>query len=131
MVCPKYGPERAGEMWLFFGCRNKTQDYILGDDLEALSEKGVLTHLRPAFSRDGPKKVYIQDRIKKESVGVYNALVTQNGYLYMCGQAGDREADVLNAVKSTFVTGGGLSEEDAQKEMDKLMDEGRYCPELY
>ena len=46
---------------------NKAKDYILGDDLEALEAKGVLTHLRPAFSRDFAKKVYIQDRIKEEA----------------------------------------------------------------
>jgi len=126
-----HGPERAGEMWLFFGCRNRTKDYILGEELEELGEKNVLTHLRPAFSRDGPNKVYIQDRIKEEAVGVYNALVTKKGYLYLCGQAGDREQDVLNAVKSAFVAGGNLSEEQATEELDSLIDEGRYCPELY
>lgn len=125
-----FGPERAGQMWLFFGCRNKDKDYILGDDLEALSEKGVLTHLRPAFSRDGPKKVYIQDRIKEEFVGVHDALVNKKGYLYMCGQAGDREKDVLDSVTKAFEL-AGMSAEDAYKEMQDLIEEGRYCPELY
>jgi len=117
-------------MWLFFGCRNRTKDYILGDDLEALGEKNILTHLRPAFSRDGPKKVYIQDRIKEECVGVHNALVTKKGYLYLCGQAGDREKDVLDSVTKAFEL-AGMSPEAAQKEMDELIEEGRYCPELY
>jgi len=125
-----YGPERAGEMWLFFGCRNRTKDYILGDDLEALGEKNILTHLRPAFSRDGPNKVYIQDRIKEECVGVHNALVTKKGYLYLCGQAGDREKDVLDSVTKAFEL-AGMSPEAAQKEMDELIEDGRYCPELY
>jgi sulfite reductase (NADPH) flavoprotein alpha-component len=127
----KNGPERAGEMWLFFGCRNRGADYILGEELDELSERGVLTHHRPAFSRDGPNKVYIQDKIKEEAVGVYSALVEKRGYLYLCGQAGDREKDVLNAVAKAFEIGGGLSEEDAKKELDQLVDEGRYCPELY
>merc|ERR1740123_1803026 len=126
-----FGPERAGEMWLFFGCRNKGADYILGDELEELGEKGVLTHLRPAFSRDGPKKVYIQDRIKEEAKGVYSALVEKQGYLYLCGQAGDREKDVLDTVAKAFEIGGNLSEADANKELEKLIDEHRYCPELY
>lgn len=127
----KHGPERAGQMWLFFGCRNREKDYILGNDLEDLAERGVLTHLRPAFSRDGPKKVYIQDRIIEEAKGVYDALVTKQGYLYLCGQAGDREQDLLNSVKQAFADGGGLSDEDAQKALDDLIEEGRYCPELY
>jgi len=126
-----HGPERAGEMWLFFGCRNRKKDYILGDELEELSEKGVLTHLRPAFSRDGPNKVYIQDKIKSEAEGVYSALVEKKGYLYLCGQAGDREKDVLDSVAKAFELGGGLSPEAARKELDGLIEEGRYCPELY
>ena len=65
--------------------------------------------MRPAFSRDGPNKVYIQDRIKEEAVGVYSALVEKKGYLYLCGQAGDREKDVLKAVAEAFEKGGGLS----------------------
>lgn len=127
----KHGPARAGEMWLFFGCRNKGSDYILGDELEELEEKGILTHLRPAFSRDGPKKVYIQDRIKEEAVGLYSALVEKRGYLYLCGQAGDREKDVLNSVAKAFELGGGLTPEQSQHELEQLIDEGRYCPELY
>jgi len=127
----KHGPERAGEMWLFFGCRNKSSDYILGDELEELEAKGVLTHLRPAFSRDGPKKVYIQDRIKAEAEGVYSALVEKKGYLYLCGQAGDREKDVLDSVAKAFELGGSLSSEAARKHLDDLIEEGRYCPELY
>jgi len=127
----KHGPERSGEMWLFFGCRNKAKDYILGDELEALARSGVLTHLRPAFSRDTAKKVYIMDRIKEESHGVYSALVEKRGYLYLCGQAGDREKDVLNAVAKAFEVGGRLSQEKARKELDELIASGRYCPELY
>jgi len=127
----KYGPERAGEMWLFFGCRNKGSDYILGDELEELEKNGILTHLRPAFSRDGPKKVYIQDRIKSEAEGVYNALVTKKGYLYLCGQAGDREKDVLDSIAKAFEIGGSLSAEVARKHLDDVVEEGRYCPELY
>jgi len=126
----KFGKERCGEMWLFFGCRNREKDYILGDELEALAEKDVLTHLRPAFSRDGPKKVYIQDRIKEEAVGVHNALVTKKGYLYLCGQAGDREKDVLDSVTKAFEL-AGMSPEAAHEEMQQLIEEGRYCPELY
>merc|ERR1719510_2255192 len=39
----KEGAERAGEMWLFFGCRNKGSDYILGDELEELGAQNVIT----------------------------------------------------------------------------------------
>jgi sulfite reductase (NADPH) flavoprotein alpha-component len=125
------GLDVAGEMWLFYGCRNKAKDYILGEELEELEKMGVLTHLRPAFSRDQAKKVYIQDRIRDEAAGLYNALVTKKGYLYLCGQAGDREQDVLDAVRDAMKVGGNLSLEQAQKELDDLIADHRYCPELY
>lgn len=127
----KYGMETNGEMWLFYGCRNRQHDYILGDVLEDLSDKKILSHLKPAFSRDQGEKVYIQDKIVSESEGVYNALVTEKGYLYLCGQAGDREQDVLDAVAKTFEIAGGMTEEESKKELDSLIDDGRYCPELY
>merc|ERR1719198_243061 len=125
------GPEKNGEMWLFFGCRNRRSDYILGDELEDLSKRGVLSHLMPAFSRDGPKKVYIQNKIEEQADGVYKALVEKTGYLYLCGQAGDREKDVLNAVQKAFELGGKMSAEKAKQELDQLIEDGRYCPELY
>jgi len=125
------GYERAGEMWLFFGCRQRSKDYILGEELDSLAERNIITHLKIAFSRDGPKKVYIQDRIKAEAEGIYNALVVKSGYLYLCGQAGDREQDVMDAVRDAFALGGGLTTEQAQKELERLIEDGRYCPELY
>jgi len=125
------GRDKAGDMWLFFGCRNRAKDYILGEELDQLAEENIITHLRVAFSRDGPEKVYIQDKIRAEAEGLYDALVTQKGYLYLCGQAGDREQDVLNAVRDAFAVGGNLSTEEAQAELDALIDDHRYCPELY
>ena len=72
----------------------------------------------------------IQDRIKEEAVGVHNALVNKRGYLYLCGQAGDREKDVLDSVTKAFEL-AGLTPEAAHQEMQNLIQEGRYCPELY
>ena len=98
-----------GQMWLFYGCRNKSKDYIMGDLLEQLEAKNVLTHLRPAFSRDQAEKVYIQDRIRQEAKGIYDALVTNKGYAYLCGQAGDREQDVVDAWTDAIRIGGTVA----------------------
>lgn len=47
-------------MWLFFGCRNESQDWIFRKEMEGFLSKGTLARLTTAFSRDGPEKVYVQ-----------------------------------------------------------------------
>merc|ERR1711881_106961 len=102
-----------------------------GDLLEQLEAKNVLTHLRPAFSRDQAEKVYIQDRIRQEAKGIYDALVTNKGYAYLCGQAGDREQDVVDAWTDAIRIGGNITAEEAAAEWAKIDGEGRYSRELY
>jgi sulfite reductase alpha subunit-like flavoprotein len=123
--------EKNGPMWLFYGCRHKAKDYILGDTLEALEEEGILTQLRPAFSRDTAKKVYVQNRMVEEPEKIYEDLITRGGYFYLCGQAGQLELDVKAALVECFEKGGGVSKREGEKLLNKLIEEGRYCVELY
>ena len=48
----------VGPTLLYFGCRNKSKDYIYQEELEAWEEDGVLT-LFTAFSRDQAEKRYV------------------------------------------------------------------------
>ena len=48
----------VGPTLLYFGCRNKSKDYIYQDELEAWEQDGVLT-LFTAFSRDQAEKRYV------------------------------------------------------------------------
>jgi len=123
--------EKNGTMWLFYGCRNEKKDYILGDVLNQLSDAGIITDLRPAFSRDGPKKVYVQHRLVEEPERIYQDLIVKGGFFYLCGQAGQLEIDIKNALVTCFEKGGGVSREEGQKMLENLMDTGRYCVELY
>ncbi|CAN0388327.1 unnamed protein product, partial [Hapterophycus canaliculatus] len=51
---------RRGDMWLFFGCRNESQDWIFRREMEGFLAKGTLSRLSTAFSRDASEKVYVQ-----------------------------------------------------------------------
>ena len=42
---------------LFFGCRNKAEDYIYENELNEYVEGGTITKMHVAFSRDQDKKV--------------------------------------------------------------------------
>merc|ERR1712232_1126360 len=104
---------------------------ILGETLESLEGEGILTALRPAFSRDTAKKIYVQDRMVEEPEAIYTDLITKGGYFYLCGQAGQLELDVKAALVTCFEKGGGVSKREGEKLLKKLIEEGRYCVELY
>lgn len=54
------GADALGPALLFFGCRSREQDFIYKDELAEWQDGGALSELHVAFSRDGPKKVYVQ-----------------------------------------------------------------------
>lgn len=50
-----------GEMLLFFGCRNSTQDYIYKDEMAQAKDKGALTEIWAAHSRE-PQQPKVRER---------------------------------------------------------------------
>merc|ERR1719309_1152032 len=118
-------------MWLFYGCRHQSKDYILGDELEQFHKDGVLTQLRPAFSRDQKEKIYVQNRMSEVSAELYEDLIQKQGFFYLCGQAGALERDVEGAIKKAVKEGAECSEEEAQLVVDRMHETGRYNLELY
>lgn len=72
---------------LFFGCREKDNDFIYRDYLASMVDKKVLSSLSLAFSRpkDGSEKQYVQDVLKTKAELIERLLRTENGCLYLCG----------------------------------------------
>ena len=56
---------------MYFGCRNRSVDFIYEKELLEYQANGTLSQLHLAFSRDTDKKVYVQDLLaqNKEEVG--------------------------------------------------------------
>ncbi len=123
--------EECGPMWLFYGCRYKAKDYIFGDELEAYHKEGVLTELRPAFSRDQKEKIYVQHRMLEAKDKLYEDLIKKDGFFYLCGQAGQLERDVRAALTEAFQNGERCTPEQAAKKFVEFDESGRYCTELY
>lgn len=69
---------------LFFGCRNKAEDYIYEDELAKYLEDGTLAKLHVAFSRDQEKKVYVQHMMRDNMNEIYKMLEA-GGHVYVCG----------------------------------------------
>ena len=51
LLLPSKG-NKLGETVLYFGCRRKNDDYIYEEELVDFHQKGVLSGLHVAFSRD-------------------------------------------------------------------------------
>ena len=74
-----------GPTLLYFGCRNKTQDYIYQAELEGWEQEGLLT-LYTAFSRDQEEKRYVTHCLRETGADVWQ-LLDQGAHLYVCGDA--------------------------------------------
>lgn len=44
--------KKLGATLLFFGCRNRSHDYLYQEELEEYESKGILSGLYVAFSRE-------------------------------------------------------------------------------
>ena len=63
----------VGPTVLYFGCRNKAQDYIYQDELEDWEKDGLLT-LHTAFSRDQKQKRYVTHCLRETGSAVWDLL---------------------------------------------------------
>lgn len=73
-----------GETVLFFGCRHEQEDYIYREELENYQKNEILSQLHVAFSRDGEKKVYVQDLLRQQKKYMWEIL-EKGGHIYVCG----------------------------------------------
>jgi sulfite reductase (NADPH) flavoprotein alpha-component len=109
-----------GRAWLFFGARNAACDFLYGDELRALQQRGALTRFDCAFSRDQPARVYVQHRMEEQARELAS-WVDDGAVIYVCGDAKRMAPDVHRAL--TTILGEARL---AQMETDK-----RYRRDVY
>ncbi|KAF9694468.1 hypothetical protein EKO04_007329 [Ascochyta lentis] len=86
--------QNVGKTVLFFGCRKRSEDFMYEKEWEQYKEAlGDNFVLHTAFSRDGPKKVYVQHQIEENGEEV-NKLLEQKAYFYVCGDAAHMAREV-------------------------------------
>lgn len=120
----------------FFGCRNKDTDFLYRDFWESHArEGGMLSEVKgggfyTAFSRDQPKKVYVQHKIREMRKKVWD-LLCDGAALYVAGSSTKMPCDVMSALEEIVMEETGGSKEMASRWLKALEKAGRYNVEAW
>jgi sulfite reductase (NADPH) flavoprotein alpha-component len=119
-----------GQNWLFFGHQRSSCDFFYREELHELRQKGVLTRLSLAWSRDGKQKFYVQDRMREVGAELWQWLA-RGAHFYVCGDAKRMAKDVEAALVEIVATHGARSTDEAIVFIGSLKKTGRYQADVY
>jgi sulfite reductase (NADPH) flavoprotein alpha-component len=119
-----------GKNWLFFGHQRSQSDFFYADELNAMKTSGLLTRLSLAWSRDGDKKFYVQDRMREVGRELWTWLA-EGANIYICGDAKRMAKDVERALVDIVAQFGARSTDEAVKFVAELKKTGRFQQDVY
>ncbi len=118
-----------GRNWLVFGNRHFRRDFLYQADWLRFRKSGLLHRFSPAFSRDTPERVYVQDRLRTEGAELWRWLA-QGARIYVCG-ATAMESAVRETLAGIARDHGGLSKDAACEFVETLRQDARYLRDTY
>jgi sulfite reductase (NADPH) flavoprotein alpha-component len=119
-----------GKNWLFFGHQRSDCDFFYADELNAMKTSGLLTRLSLAWSRDGDKKFYVQDRMREVGRELWTWLA-EGANVYVCGDAKRMAKDVERALVDIVAQFGARSTDEAVNFVGELKKQGRFQQDVY
>jgi sulfite reductase (NADPH) flavoprotein alpha-component len=119
-----------GKNWLFFGHQRSDCDFFYADELNAMKTSGLLTRLSLAWSRDGDKKFYVQDRMREVGREVWTWMA-EGANIYICGDAKRMAKDVERALVDIVAQFGARSTDEAIAFVAELKKKGRFQQDVY
>jgi sulfite reductase (NADPH) flavoprotein alpha-component len=120
----------TGKNWLFFGHQRSHCDFFYSDELNAMKTSGLLTRLSLAWSRDGDKKFYVQDRMREVGRELWTWLA-EGASIYVCGDAKRMAKDVERALVDIVAQFGARSTDEAVSFVGDLKKKGRFQQDVY
>ncbi len=120
----------TGRNWLFFGDQHAATDFLYREELLGMKERGVLTRMDLAFSRDQDEKLYVQHRIREHATEVY-AWLEAGAHVYVCGDASRMAKDVDAALHQVVAAAGGKTAAGAAEYVQTLKAARRYARDIY
>src|ERR1700686_3912891 len=119
-----------GKNWLFFGHQRSSCDFFYADELNAMKTAGLLTRLSLAWSRDGDKKFYVQDRMREVGREMWSWLA-EGANIYICAEAKRMGKDVERALVDIVAQHGARSTDEAVSFVGELKKKGRFQQDVY
>jgi sulfite reductase (NADPH) flavoprotein alpha-component len=119
-----------GKNWLFFGHQRSACDFFYSDELNAMKTSGLLTRMSLAWSRDGSKKFYVQDRMREVGRELWTWLA-EGANIYICGDAKRMAKDVERALVDIVAQFGARTAEEAVSFVGELKKKGRLQQDVY
>ncbi len=119
-----------GKNWLFFGHQRSDYDFFYADELNAMKTSGLLTRLSLAWSRDGDKKFYVQDRMREVGRELWTWLA-EGANVYICGDAKRMAKDVERALVDIVAQFGARTTDEAVSFVGELKKKGRFQQDVY
>jgi sulfite reductase (NADPH) flavoprotein alpha-component len=91
---------------------------------------GLLTRLSLAWSRDGEKKFYVQDRMREVGRELWTWLA-EGAHVYVCGDAKRMAKDVERALVDIIVQFGARTVDEAIALVADLKKNSRFQLDVY
>ncbi|KAI0132505.1 NADPH-cytochrome P450 reductase [Xylariales sp. AK1849] len=123
--------ENVGRTILFFGCRNSGEDFMYESEWEAHKKVlGDSFEMITAFSRAGPKKVYVQHKLKERAKEI-NDLLEKKAYIYVCGDAANMAREVNTILAQILAEQRGISEAKAEEVVKNMRAANQYQEDVW
>lgn len=120
----------SGKNWLFFGDQKRVCDFLYHDQIIDWMQRGHLTRLDTAFSRDQEEKIYVQTRMMQAASELWQWL-EEGAYFFVCGDAKRMAKDVDEALHSIIQSAGGKTADEAAAYVAQMKKEKRYARDVY
>ncbi|KAM9955188.1 hypothetical protein ACTFIW_000686 [Dictyostelium discoideum] len=128
--------------WLFFGCRSEKRDFLYKDTLESMLKDNTLTKLITAFSREldtennnntaiEPTCGYVQEKMIEHSKELFDMVVNQNAFIYICGDAKGMAVGVRNSFIDIVKQELNCDEKQATDIFTNWIKEKRYILDVW
>ena len=122
----------SGRNWLFFGDWTEEGEFLYREEIGEWIEKGVISKIDLAWSRQGSEKVYVQHLMKKNGEEIWN-WIDGGGYFYVCGDKQYMAKDVHSTLIEICTEYGNMSPEESKEfvEGGLMKTEKRYLRDVY
>ena len=75
---------KFGTTSVLFGCQTESKDLIYKEAISTMKADGTIDQFLPAFSREGPSKIYVQ-HVLEANQQLLKSWISENGVIYICG----------------------------------------------